>query len=388
MSYVRKYSIRRNRLKQACMEGLLLEEDGTVRTLPGHRKRYLFLRCINGAEEDVRWGRFSMEIELEENMAFILRAFAFEERTFIRKGEQTDIDAFLSGADIPAKTKLALFENAEALKEVNKSDVLLYELSGQYLWICLEIVGEGEGSIKEMKVTVPGDNFMNTFPEVYREWNSFFHRYLSIFSSMYNDFQEKIEEADRLLDLDTAPPKLLEMFAGWMGLDVRGSFLPEERLRRLVKEAYRLNRMKGTRKVLERLTELVLGEKAVILERNILDRKAAAGEQSVYDKLYGEHVYCVTMLIKNPVEESRRSQLFFLIQQFVPVRCELNLVFLEERSNMDTYCYLDGNAQLHMDLTAKLDNRGRMDDSAVLSQEETKAPALDQGDGGGMVLLE
>lgn len=386
MSYVRTYSIRKNRLKHAWMQGMALREDGTVAAAAQSAGRFLFLGSIDGAQEEARWGRFAADIRLDENMAFIIRAFAADGRSIVRGEKQTAVDEFLRSDEVSAAEKLKLFAQAGAVKEINKQDILLYELQGRYLWICIEIIGNGQGTLGQMKVTVPGDNFMNTFPEVYQEWDSFFHRYLSIFSSVYNDFQDEIEHADELLDLDTAPPRMLELFAGWMGLDVRGNFLPEDRLRRLVKEAYRLNRMKGTRRVLERLTELVLGERAIILEKNILDQRVAPEERQVYDKLYGQHAYCVTLLIKNPVEESRRSQLFFLIQQFVPVRCELNLVFLEERSNMDTYCYLDGNAQLHMDTSAALDVREYLDDRAILSREEgTEEPALD---GEGAILLE
>lgn len=386
MSYVRTYSIRKNRLKHAWMQGMALRDDGTVTAAAQSDERFLFLGSIDGAQEEARWGRFVADIRLDENMAFIIRAFAADDRSIMRGEKQTAIDAFLRSDAVSSAEKLKLFAQAGSVKEINKQDILLYELQGRYLWICIEVIGKGQGTLEQMKVTVPGDNFMNTFPEVYQEWNSFFHRYLSIFSSVYNDFQDEIEHAEELLDLDTAPPRMLELFAGWMGLDVRGNFLPEDRLRRLVKEAYRLNRMKGTRRVLERLTELVLGERAIILEKNILDQRVASEERQVYDNLYGHHAYCVTLLIRNPVEESRRSQLFFLIQQFVPVRCELNLVFLEERSNMDTYCYLDGNAQLHMDTAAALDAREYLDDRAVLARKDQ--PDETSLDGEGAVLLE
>ena len=76
---------------------------------------------------------------------------------------------------------------------------------------------------------------------------SFFHRYMSIYSTLYMDFQEKIDNVADFLDINTAPAQLLPIFCGWMGLDVSGDFLTEDRLRTLVKEAYQLNRTKGTR---------------------------------------------------------------------------------------------------------------------------------------------
>ena len=75
------------------------------------------------------------------------------------------------------------------------------------------------------------------------------------------------------------------------------------------------------------------------------------------------------MLIRNYVEENKRSQLYFLLQQFIPVRCELHLVFLDQKSHMDTYCYLDTNARLWKEETAFLDHRKVLDANAVLGED-------------------
>ena len=75
------------------------------------------------------------------------------------------------------------------------------------------------------------------------------------------DFQEKIDNVAELLNVETAPVQLLPVFCRWMGLDVSGDFLTEERMRTLVREAYQLNRTKGTKETLLRVCEIVLGEK-------------------------------------------------------------------------------------------------------------------------------
>ena len=366
MNYVRNYSIQANRLSKACLRGVELTSDGEIHILPAQENRYLFLGCLDGVKEDNQWGRFKGSFALSSNMAFVIRAFAVNQKVFERKGELTKIDAFLRDPEIDPETKLALFAQAEAVSYVNQEDVLMYGLRGRYLWICIEVMGDGEGSIRNLCMVLPGDNFMNTFPEVYREQNSFFHRYLSIFSSIYNDFQYQIDTLDEQLDIDTAEDDLLCLFAEWMGVDIRGNFLTGRKLRTFVKEIHKLNKWKGTRKSLERLTEIILGERAVILERNILKEHAASSEDKNYDRLYGNHAYCVTLLIQNYVEENKRSQLYFLLQQFVPVRCELHLIFLDQKSHMDTYCYLDTNARLWQEETAYLDERQVMDANAVL----------------------
>ena len=369
MNYVRNYSIRSNRLLGACLRGMELTPKGELKIIPSPEYRYMFLGCLDGVEEDNRWGRLKGRFSMSANMAFVIRAFAANQKVFERKGEITGIDEFLKDPKIDPKTKLALFAKAEAVSYVNQEDVLMYGLKGRYLWICVEVRGDGKGIIRDLCMVLPGDNFMNAFPEVYREWNSFFHRYLSVFSSIYNDFQYQIDTVDEVLDLDTAGDELLCLFAEWMGVDIKGNFLTGEKLRTFVKEIHKLNKWKGTRKSLERLTEIILGEKAVILERNILKEHAASSEDKNYDRLYGNHAYCVTMLIRNYVEENKRSQLYFLLQQFIPVRCELHLVFLDQKSHMDTYCYLDTNARLWQEETAYLDRRKVLDANAVLGED-------------------
>lgn len=368
MNYVRNYSIQKNRLSRACMEGMEMTRDGAVKILPAAKSRYLFLGCLDGVEPDNQWGRFRSSFTRTGDMAFIIRAFALNQRVFERKGVLTDIDIFLQDSRIPAEVKLELFHTAEEVSYVNQEDILLYDVSGRYLWLSVEVLGDGEGELRNMSMILPGDNFMNAFPEVYREQNSFFHRYLSIFSSIYNDFQEKIDTLDSVLDLETAPDELLCLFAEWMGVDIKGNFLTGDRLRTLVKEIHRLNKWKGTRKSLERLTEIILGEKAVILERNILNERVGMSEAKNYNILYGNNPYCVTLLIRSYVEENKRSQLYFLLQQFIPVRCRLNLVFLDEKSNMDTYCYLDTNARLKQEEAAYLDCRKVLDENIILTE--------------------
>lgn len=370
MNYVRKYSIQKNRLSKACMEGMEMLADGAVKIVPKAGKRYLFLGCLDGVEADNQWGRFKGRFALSADMAFVIRAFALNQKVFSRKGTLTDINTFLGDPDIPAETKVQLFHTAESVSYVNQEDILLYDVRGRYLWICVEVIGNNGGEIRDMNMILPGDNFMNAFPEIYREQNSFFHRYLSIFSSIYNDFQEKIDTVDNVLDLNQAPDVLLCLFAEWMGVDIKGNFLTGDKLRTFVKEIHKLNKWKGTRKSLERLTEIILGERAVILERNTLNERVGTSEERSYNILYGDNPYCVTLLIRNYVEENKRSQLYFLLQQFIPVRCRLNLVFLDEKSNMDTYCYLDTNAKLKKEEAAFLDKRMALDKNIILTEKE------------------
>ncbi len=202
---------------------------------------------------------------------------------------------------------------------------------------------------------------MNTFPEIYREKNGFFHRYLSVFSSIYEDFQEDIEALPNILDLDTCPAELLPLYGGWLGIDVGQDFLGEDILRPLVKEAYSLNRMKGTRRVMERITEIVLGKKAMVAERNVIEDYIDQEQLADLDRLYGSSIYDVTILVQESITDVQKSQLLFLLEQFKPVRARLRIVNLKKNSMLDSYSYLDVNAGITQEGVGSLDTSQEMD---------------------------
>ena len=356
MPYLTRYTVRKNRLLKAAKTGFVIDDDKLVLE-EDEDVRYLFLPAFDSGEPDGLWGRFVMEMETSEDQEYKVFLYASNEANFYRKGEVTGIEKFLCDEGIPSNIKLEFFKQAGGKTVINQDDFLLYELQGRYLYVGIEVTGIGNGRILGMKVTNPGDTFMNFFPNVYIDRNSFFHRYMSVLSSVYNDFQEKIDEFDKNLDVDEAGPELLEVFASWMGIDVSGNFLDVEALRTIVKEGPELNRLKGTKKALERISEIILGEKCKVVEKRVTKDCSA----------YGESIYDVTILVTKFVEEKVKAQLFFLLEQFVPVRTHLQVIYLSEKSELDTYSYLDVNARIFSTQDASLDGHMTLDSNIVLS---------------------
>ncbi|MDD2972847.1 MAG: phage tail protein [Lachnospiraceae bacterium] len=366
MVYLRNYSIRNNRLKKACITGMEIQGDGVITFRREEEDRYVFLGSIDSARDETRWGRLHFHMERQPEQIVILHVFASDYQEFLRRGVETSVNEFLLDPEALVQHKKAVFQGSGESRFTNQDDILLYDLRGRYLWLFWEVLGIGEGSICDMNVNLPGDNFMNTFPSVYRSEGSFFHRYLSIFSTIYNDFQMEIDHVAEKLDIDRTPVELLPVFASWLGVDVSGDFLSEQQLREFVKEIYKLNRIKGTKQVLERLTEIVLGEKATIVEKNIVNDSLAQSQDERESKLYGDTPYDVTMLVKKYVDEKKKSQLFFLVKQFMPVRCRLNIIYLMENGVLDSYCYLDVNAKVYEKGQALLDDHRNLGSYLVL----------------------
>ncbi len=345
------YSIKNNRIKQGFVEGFKLEDDNTLVLDENERDHTVFLKPIDGVVDSANWGRLTCNLLLSEEIVCYIYVIASDTLDIvIGEGQSIALGDYLCSKDEPTYKKISMMNSLGAKRFVNTNDILLYELEGRYLFVALEILGNGKASIGRIRIGSRGDNFMGAFPEVYRERNSFFHRYLSIFSSIYNDISEQNEKLYEILDLDKCSPDLLEMYGSWFGIDLRGGFLPEDVLRKLVKEAYQLNRMKGTRWVIERILQIMLGEDTAILENRLQDGGT----------------FEVTVLIKRKLTEELRHQITFILDQFRPVRTRIRLLQMEQDAIMDGNSYLDMNATIPGEKHVVLDEEALYDGAITL----------------------
>lgn len=359
------YSIRKNRFKQAYLKGFSIEGEDALSLEAGTSIHILLLRSLDCAEKDAEWSRLCFEADIPESMVYYVYALAANENSFLRGGRQLLLDDYFRDPDISVEEKRIFLERRGALRTVGKSDILLHEISGRYLYLFVEIVGTGEGRLKRIKVERESDVFYESFPEIYRADKGFFRRFISIFSSIYNDFDKDIDQLPKLLDLDECPAECLPVFAAWLGIDISGNFLSEEKLRTLVKEAYKLNRLKGTKACLERLVEIVLGEKPMILEQNMIKAYEEKGGFPG-ESLRKSSIYDVNILIRHKLMESERFQLLYLIDQFKPLRARIHLIQLREGSILDSNVYLDLNAEVERTTDASLDKAQDLSENIIL----------------------
>ncbi len=366
MAVERRYSIKTSRLKNSHYRNIKIEEDGSFCRLKENKEAVLLVQEIDGAKTDSRWGRFFMEMKKDVSVVYTVHIFAMNQTEFLRKGIKVGVSDFLMDEQVDKEIRDNFLNQVGQVVKINKDDILLYELKGRYLWIYIEFRKAGDFCCRNMRVDVVGDNFMETFPEVYRERNSFFHRYLSVFSSMYNDFQNKINSATQLLDISQAPPELFEVYAGWFGIDFKGGFMTEEKIRLLMSEIYDLVKKKGTLECLYRVAEIVLGEKPVIIERNQVHKEKNIEKQKIIDELYGDSIYDVLVLTTVDINEDKKAQLVYFMEQFAPIRCNMNVIFLKDYGNMDRYTYLGVNAVLGDEAAGTLDNNMELDQRVYL----------------------
>lgn len=304
------------------MWGTELGEDGTI-ALKGPKACCICLPPLDGIKGGAGWGRLQIQAELPQGSILSVYASAADNQDEITK---LLLEKNSQGPVGSGEHRIAYFEEHGIGPFTNQKNILLYGLTGRFLWIALKISRGDGGRITGIRVLDPGDNFMQTFPEVYQERNSVFHRYLSVFSTIYNDFQEGIEEAGKLFQIQSAPEWMLPQIGSLFGINTGDKILPAPTLKKLLENAYRYVHMKGTKRVMQELAQLLIGEVPLIIEKE--DEN-------------------VTFLLNRKLDEEEEMWALFFLNQFKPVYSRLNLISFEEEVGLDRYCFVDANAKLH-----------------------------------------
>ncbi|MCR5278211.1 MAG: phage tail protein [Lachnospiraceae bacterium] len=360
----RRYRVQKNRWETAYLQGFAIEDSGIKTQFSDDGiyagPFYAFLKPIDSGMEDSSWGRITFKMPHNADAAGITYIFATNEEKTDITPDVENIWEFLSDPGVEGITKIRIMTDLGARKYINCEDILLYGMKGRYLYIAFEAVGDSEVSIIAPVIYSMGDPFMNTFPEVYREENSFFHRWMSVYSTVFTEVAEEIGDLPKLLDIDTCPEELLPTYAEWLGIDISGGFLPENVCRALVKEGFELGKRKGTRWALQRIIEIVLGVEADIVEHNTMRGYLLSDGAELPPNLKSGGVYDVTILIHGEVKEIMRHRLLFLLEQFKPVRAKLHLVELSDNAVIDGNAYLDMNATIPVGKAPTLDGDSSM----------------------------
>ena len=301
---IRRYRLGRARLSRALLQGFALEGDG-LHTDGRTGGAEAFLPGLDSARADCPWGRLSLSCSLGPETMLTIRAFASDQNVVRRGDELVEIDHLLTDPQVPRREKERLFLLADGMEHSGAKDVLLTGQNGRWLWLWLEVTGEEPCTLEDMRVYVPGDHFFRTFPQVYQADNDFFQRYISVFSTMYQDL---------------AAPELMAR--------------------------------KGTRWAVEQVVKLFVEGPVYVVERNLL-----APTREGREELYGTTPYDFTVMLSCRQDEKLRLRLKFLVDQFRPVRSRCRIVFLEECGGLDAFTYLDINGSVLQNMPGSLDDR-------------------------------
>lgn len=235
----------------------------------------------------------------------------------------------------------------EPVLERAASDLILYGVKGLFLCFTVE---PGE-ALQSYELTFPGLSVDSLLPSV-MQGDDTLRKLLGVYQSLYMDLNRELSAFPGRLDPQgTDPLPELHRWLGassWMGMG-----LPE---RDLLAAATELNRLRGTKKGLRLLAELVTGQTCQIVEQFQWDRQLrSVQERDNCAQLYGPDRSGVTLLFPAGVSAESISKLKSVLDDFIPLGVPYTVVRLEESATLDGHSYLDSGVQIMDPPPAELD---------------------------------
>ncbi len=312
------------------------------------------------------WHRLIIGTENCGSEDFRITVYASDKDDIKYNGKFVPLTVLLHDKSLSLNEKVKAFAPYEKKSVSGVTDIMLHDISGQYLWIFIETysVSSAPAVIKDIQIFLPSQSWIDSLPMIYRANDSehFLERYLGIFQTLYEELDSQIANiADRFDPLCTESE-----FLGWLceWLDISdGDQWPEEKLRQLLMTAVDLFRKRGTRESVEKMIGLYLGEKPLIIEEfSIRDFKGTDTYEKTLLPMYGNDPYRITLLIKSELihSDSELNMVRRIALEMLPVSTELNLVVLEPYIFLNKFTYLGINSTLGQYRNAALDGKSQL----------------------------
>ena len=194
----------------------------------------------------------------------------------IPAGTRVTASTFTAEAELPGDQILdpsIPWETNQIATEMTQGefDCLVANKGGRYLWLRLELRGDGQRSpiLHEVQLDFPRISLRRYLPAVFGEEPSgadFTDRFLSIFDTTFRSIESILDKQAQLFDPRSTPAKqdpktgadFLTWLASWIGISLDRHW-PEDKRREWVRQAGSFFCLRGTREGLRRQLLLFLG---------------------------------------------------------------------------------------------------------------------------------
>lgn len=361
--------------KRGYLQNMEVEENGIQAERNSQKKGVFLSRLLDSQEVEMNWHRLRIRGNEKQQTAFRLSVYAGNQRNFIYQGRETDLEEFIRCENVALEEKLQCLLPWLQKQVTGQDEILLHEVKGRYLWFLIEMYWQHDmEKLYDIQVYFPKQSWMRYLPEVYQkeDKDSFLERYLGIFQTIYEDFNDEIRQVSKKFDMDLAQGEYLKWLAEW--LDIGESHIwSEEQLRRLLRNGVSLYKRRGTRQGIIDFVTLYTGEPPFIVENHQLqylkkDRKRLEKLQ----RLYGSNPYSFTVLVREEVMGSlwQQKTLMKIIEDAKPAQMEWNLVIIKPYIFADQYSYIGINSVLGKYSVMALDGHSAIPFAVLQKQDK------------------
>jgi len=140
---------------------------------------------------------------------------------------------------------------ADTATENQNHEFLIQSREGQFLWIKVELAGDGYATpvVESLKVHYPRQSYLEYLPAVYGaddESRRFMEQFLSLFQTDWDDLEQQLETMARFFDPNAVPEgPFMSYLAQWLALPLEGDWSGEQK-RRLLSAAPKIYPKRGT----------------------------------------------------------------------------------------------------------------------------------------------
>lgn len=339
-------------------------------------------KAFDSMQDETVWHRMRLNISAPSSAIYRLKIYASDtpEISIALPGKsglsRVDINEYINDPNIDINRKLDVFDDIGATYHENSTDILMYELKGRYLWFCMEFINYEENQIRinSIKIELPQVTFMDYLPEYYRknsERNSFLERFIGIFQSIYVDLEDEIDYTPTRFDVDLTNKDFLSWICEWLSVK-DAAIWGEKRLRKLVKEAIKIYKMKGTKRAIAKIVQEYAGIEPIIVEQfDVKNNMYYDIQKDIVENLFGDNGYIFTVMIPEAYVKDNESyvELLRVINGVKPVDSICNLVVLSDQIYLGHHCYMGINSFITRNEELVLDKTQKDVNNLIISNK-------------------
>jgi phage tail-like protein len=333
----------------------------------GRRIGFWISGALDSGYPETEWHKIVVESHLTNDTQIIVRHYASDEREVYVDGRRVALDDWLRDESVPPDERLDRISRLWSAPIRDPRDALLHKARGRYLWLFVELIGSEQNApaLKAIEVRYPRETMLSDLPSIYQRHEpsrDFLSRFLSLFQTMLETTDDKIDQAARSFDPGGVPASSLGWLLGWLGIQAE-DYWTEAQLRELLRKAPEISRLRGTRYALETVIEIYTGEKPIILEYDQVKPLREIPELgAAVDQLYASEPNSFNVLVKaeHADTETRRVTLQHLIESWKPAFTTYKLIVLQPWVYMDLHSYLGMNTVLSEPDLLTLNERSSM----------------------------